>query len=129
MSSQANMRIKTTCTNHLTRLILNLVPLSLAMLMLAGCAAQGVNPYPTGDSSLAGRIKECRTGDTRVAASTSCLQDDAACYQLAGGEWCTGPRGSTCPTGSDELAVGTACPTGARCFQISEGKNCAISFK
>ena len=98
-------------------------------LLVTGCATEGVSPYPTGDSSLAGRIKACRTGDTRVPSSTACLQDDAACYQLADGDWCTGPRGTECPTGSSELAAGAICPAGARCFQISEGKNCAISFK
>lgn len=97
--------------------------------LLAGCATGGPNPNNQGDGSLAGRIKSCRSGDTPVSSSSACLADDAACYQIAGGGWCTGTRGEQCPTGSTELAAGAPCPPGARCFSHSESKTCAISFK
>jgi len=101
----------------------------ILMLALCGCATTELSPYPTGDSSLAGRIKACRSGDTEVASADQCLQDDAACYQMANSKWCTGPRGNECPAGSSELPADSRCPTGTRCFQLSESKTCAIQFK
>ena len=98
-------------------------------LTVCACSTSPNNPNTAGDNSLAGRVKVCRTGDTPINSSDACLQDDAACYQLRNGSWCTGPRGTQCPAGSEELPGGVQCPTGNRCFTISEGKNCAISFK
>ncbi|MBX2824266.1 MAG: hypothetical protein KTR33_06020 [Gammaproteobacteria bacterium] len=103
-----------------------LVP--LLVLLLAGCAAGGNNPNTRGDGSLVGRIQACRGGDTPVASASACLADDAACYQLANGSWCTGPRSDRCPAGSTELPAGSPCPPGARCFAHSESKSCAIRF-
>jgi len=100
----------------------------MLLLGISACATNEVSPYPTGDSSLAGKIRICRAGDTEVDSAASCLQDDAACYQMANGKWCTGPRGNTCPAGSTELPAGSSCPSGMRCFQIGESKNCGISF-
>ena len=34
----------------------------------------------------------CDAGDQSIESSTACLQDDAACYQLVDGTWCTGAR-------------------------------------
>ena len=102
--------------------------IAIVFLLLAGCAAGGSNPNLQGDRSLAGKIKSCRAGDTLVSSSSACLADDAACYQIAGGDWCTGKRGDRCPSGSTELPAGAPCPAGARCFDHSESKTCAISF-
>ncbi len=112
-----------------TRALLKLALAGTVATLLSACATTVNNPNTAGDSSLAGRVKACRTGDTAVATSDACLQDDAACYQLSNGSWCTGPRGSECPAGSSEIAANAPCPEGNRCFVISEGKNCAISFK
>jgi len=98
------------------------------LILCAGCAS-GTDPYRTGDSSLSGKIKSCRAGDTPIAGADLCLQDDAACYQIANGSWCTGERGNQCPTGSSEIAANAPCPRGARCFDVGESKRCAISYK
>lgn len=96
--------------------------------LLVGCATGGLNPNDRGDRSLAGKIQSCRTGDTPVDSSSACLADDAACYQIASGGWCTGVRADKCPSGSSELAKGAPCPPGARCFNHSESKVCVINF-
>lgn len=100
----------------------------LGLALLFGCASDGSDPYQTGSGSTA-RIKACRVGDTAVASASRCLQDDAACYQIANGGWCTGERGNQCPTGSTEISAGASCPRGTRCFDVGESKRCAISFK
>lgn len=95
----------------------------LGMTLLIGACA-GVDTRP-GDAP--DRISQCKTGDQQVASEASCLQDDAACYALANGDWCTGERGGTCPTGSAAVAAGSTCPPGARCFEFSESLTCAIT--
>jgi len=111
-----------------TLLRLTFVVALLMALGLAGCAGGASNPNRQGDGSLAGRVQACRSGDTPVASASACLADDAACYQIANGGWCTGERTASCPTGSSELAAGSPCPPGARCFEQSESKRCAIIY-
>ena len=83
-----------------------------------GSAGGGANP--------ADRILACKAGDTQVGGAQQCLQGDAACYQISGGDWCTGDRTSVCPAGAQALPAGTACPAGARCFRLSESLECFI---
>ena len=98
---------------------------------LGGCAGGG-GLAPDGGAETArnapGRVQQCKAGDTRVASEASCLQDDAACYALDDGAFCTGPRGNVCPVGSAAVPAGAACPPGARCFEIGESLTCTISF-
>ena len=95
---------------------------------VVSCAGSPHRPAGTGTDG-AGRIASCKREDTQVAAEAQCLQDDAACYQIADGAWCTGPRGNTCPAGSSAIAAGTACPPGMRCFDAGESLTCGISFQ
>ena len=99
--------------------------------LIGGCAGGG-GLAPDGGAgtarSNAGRVLQCKAGDTRVATEASCLQDDAACYALDDGGFCTGPRGNTCPAGSTAVPAGAACPPGARCFEIGESLTCTIAF-
>lgn len=92
---------------------------------LAGCAADGPG---AGDGPRAdgGRPTECRAGDRQVAGEDGCLLDDAACYELVSGAYCTGPRGGTCPAGSSALAPDRPCPPGARCIRVGESLECVI---
>jgi len=101
------------------------------LLIQLGCASSG----DAGDASQArsnranpiGKIQICKAGDEMVASSNQCIQDDAACYQISNGQWCTGPRGNVCPAGSTELALGTACPSGSRCIRFSESLTCLVN--
>lgn len=95
--------------------------------LLAGCAGDG-GARP-GGGRVDARVQQCKAGDERVARESDCLQDDAACYALASGDWCTGERGNTCPSGSAALADDASCPPGARCFQISESLTCAVTVR
>ena len=97
---------------------------ALALAVVGGCA-NGTGPGPV-PGAPEGRILQCKAGDTRVASEGDCLQDDAACYALAGGGFCTGERGNTCPAGSRELPAGAPCPPGARCFAVGESLSCTI---
>ena len=100
--------------------------LSLLLLtaVIAGCASSGVGA--PSDTNTRARTTVCKSGDTQVASSTQCLTDDAACYQLSNGGWCTGERGNSCPTGSMPLPSDSLCPAGARCFALSESLDCYI---
>lgn len=75
---------------------------------------------------LGSKVQACRSGDQLVDSPRQCLQDGAACYELANGKFCTGERGNVCPTGSVEIPAGTACPRGTRCIQYGENLSCAI---
>jgi len=97
----------------------------MAVVMLSGCASSAGSS--TGTQRLGGKIQACRAGDQMVNSSRQCLQDGAACYELSNGNWCTGERGNTCPTGSTQLPQGAACPRGARCIAYGENLNCAIT--
>jgi len=106
---------------------MNVVRLIFLMLViiLPGCAS---SPIPGGNGvETQGKVAACKPGDTQVAGDSACLQDDAACYQIVSGDWCTGPRNATCPAGSTEMAVGEPCPSGVRCFQISESLTCGTN--
>lgn len=104
-----------------------LVLTSVFAMMLSGCAG---DTGSGGGNAIGGgtRAQFCKSGDTPIASANQCLQDDAACYQISDNSWCTGERGSSCPTGSNVLAAGTECPRGARCFSVSESVSCVISI-
>ncbi len=115
-----------------------LVSLFFAVSLAVGCTAAGTSDEPAeelmDDGPTNGQPMEeqpvsadqCRAGDQQVASQSACLMDDAACYQLADGNWCTGPRGASCPAGSTAVAAGGECPAGSRCFMFSESLQCAI---
>ena len=95
-----------------------------AVLLALGCASGG--PRPEGPAS---PLARCKAGDVRVASAAACLQDAAACYELASGEWCTGERGASCPAGSEALPAGAACPPDTRCFRVGESLVCAVGYR
>ena len=107
-----------------------LITVIACLLLLSGCASSG-NSSPSasgsGISNGSSRISECKINDTLVQSSSQCLQDDAACYQISNGQWCTGERGNVCPAGSVAVPEGMACPRGKRCFRVSESLECTIS--
>jgi len=96
-----------------------------AAAVLAGCASDGNIAAGTAGGT---RATVCKSGDQPVASASQCLQDDAACYTLADGSFCTGPRGNTCPTGSTPMAAGADCPQGMRCFSVSESLSCSVGY-
>jgi len=101
------------------------IMLTAAAIMLAGCASSAGNPAASrGDA--ASRIQACKSTDRQVANEGQCLMDDAACYQISNGQWCTGPRGNVCPAGSVAMGVGEQCPSGSRCFSVGESLECRI---
>jgi hypothetical protein len=100
-------------------------------IITSGCASQGGSPQSSQNAdkpAVNARIDACKPGDTRVASQSQCLQDDAACYAIKDGSWCTGPRGLTCPSGSTPLKQGVSCPRGSKCFSPAAGLNCAINL-
>jgi len=105
--------------------IKNLIMSSLLALTLIGCANDGGGGAEIGGGT---RAQFCKSGDTPIATANQCLQDDAACYQLTDNSWCTGERGLSCPTGSNALPAGTACPRGARCFDVSDSMRCVVAY-
>jgi hypothetical protein len=60
-----------------------------------------------------------------VADQSRCLQDDAFCYLLADGRYCTGPSAPQCPPNSQPIAKDAACPARTRCFDFSQSLRCA----
>lgn len=97
----------------------------LIAISIASCATSdgGFN------SGAVRNVTVCKSGDTLVSSSTQCLQDSAACYELANGKWCTGERGNTCPAGSVQIPDGGQCPNGTRCIEFGEGLKCAIEIR
>ncbi len=95
------------------------------MLLLIGCSTAGT----TANNTVRGRIEICKAGDQKISSQGQCLQDDAACYQLANGKWCTGERGNQCPAGSTLIIAGTACPSGTRCFKVGESLLCGVNYR
>lgn len=93
--------------------------------LLASCAGGG-GDIREGTDGRASRAQACLAGDRVVSSEAACLTDDAACYALANGDWCTGPREASCPAGSSPLPAGLGCPAGARCFSVSESLECAV---
>jgi len=89
-------------------------------LLLGSCASSDITSSSASVVSGDANATACKINDTRIQDSSQCLQDDAACYQLSNGQWCTGQRGALCPAGSSEVAAGMSCPIGKRCFRISE---------
>jgi len=100
--------------------------LALSWVLVACETTSGVesSDAPAGKSS--GEATACLSGDRNVAAAAQCLQDDAACYPLADGSWCTGLRLSNCPMGSSPLPAELPCPANSRCFNQSESLQCVI---
>ncbi len=96
------------------------------LLALSGWGASTGGTASVDEPRPAAEATACLAGDQAVASSAMCLQDDAACYPLADGSWCTGPRVSTCPMGSNPLPAELPCPEGARCFSQSESLQCVI---
>lgn len=94
---------------------------------LMGCVVTTGGPS-LGEAEGASTIEAtaCLAGDSSIANDSRCLMDDAACYPLADGSWCTGPRVSTCPMGSEPLPAELPCPEGGRCFAQSESLQCVL---
>ena len=101
----------------------------LIMLSVAGCATSDGGYGSTSASGVSSKVAACKSGDTLVNSSTQCLQDSAACYELANGKWCTGERGNTCPAGSAQIPDDEQCPNGTRCIAFGEGLQCAIQVR
>lgn len=100
-----------------------------ASVLLTACASSGSSLSDTGASRAGNgsRVNICKSTDTQVDSSAQCLQDDAACYELSNGKWCTGERGNSCPAGSTPLPVGIPCAPGKRCFRVGESLECTIN--
>ncbi|NND89512.1 MAG: hypothetical protein HKN42_01510 [Granulosicoccus sp.] len=98
---------------------------------MTGCTSVGDTVPGTavasGKAAGSSRISECKSTDTQIDSSSQCLQDDAACYELRNGKWCTGERGNICPAGSVALPAGQPCPPGNRCFRVGESLECTIN--
>jgi hypothetical protein len=60
-----------------------------------------------------------------VADSSRCLQDDAFCYPLGDGRYCTGPQAPECPRNSKPIAKDAPCPARTQCWDYSESLRCA----
>ena len=60
-----------------------------------------------------------------VSGPDRCLQDDAFCYPLADGRYCTGPSAPECPRNSTPIAKDAPCPERTECFELSESLRCA----
>lgn len=103
--------------------------LSLTLILSACASSGGTLNDVTGTQAgrQDSRVSICKSGDTEVDSSQQCLQDDAACYPLSTGKWCTGERGTTCPAGSSPLPAQSACPPGNRCIRISESLECMVN--
>lgn len=115
---------RTRSGRHGRRCVGAVLPLAatLATILLGACAGDGsVRP-----DRPASPLASCKVGDVRVASEAACLRDDAACYALADGAWCTGERGNRCPAGSEPLPSGVPCPPGVRCFTIGESLICRV---
>jgi len=101
----------------------------LVIFLLSACAGGAYAPPPPDASGAGGkRAASCKSGDQAVASASQCLQDDAACYALADGSYCTGIRGTTCPAGSTPMPAGSPCPQGMRCFAVSESLTCSVGY-
>ena len=96
----------------------------IGTVVLLGCATGGGAPRSGSPGGDAVRAEACKAGDEAIADRGACLLDDAACYQLVTGGWCTGPRGNTCPAGSSTVPAGQACPIGEVCFRMGESLTC-----
>jgi len=101
----------------------------LLISVLASCASTGSTDSSGVVQTSAAKVLACKSGDTMVDSSRQCLQDDAACYQISSGKWCTGERGNVCPAGSVEIPSGSACPRGTRCIPFGESLTCGIPYK
>jgi len=101
----------------------------LITLSVTSCATSDAGYGSGATRGALGKVTVCKSGDTLVSSSAQCLQDSAACYELADGKWCTGERGNTCPAGSAQIPAGEQCPNGTRCIEFGESLNCAIQVR
>ncbi len=86
----------------------------LATLMLALALPCALAACPPADS--------CADGEEEVSGPSECLQDDATCYELSAGVWCTGPDAPECPAGYHSVE---GCDLeDSSCYQHSEGLMC-----
>ena len=109
---------------------LSFIAVLLGIVAISGCAGtDSGGSYGVDQRTGGSKIQVCKRGDELIQSSRQCLQDDAACYELSNGQWCTGERGNTCPAGSSEIPVGAACPRGTRCIAFGESLNCAIQIR
>jgi len=67
----------------------------LTTVIVAGCATSDGGYSSASTRGSGSKVVACKSGDTQISASSQCLQDSAACYELANGQWCTGERGNT----------------------------------
>jgi hypothetical protein len=76
------------------------------------------------------RAYDCRFGQV-VSSSTGCLQDDAYCFEMDGGGWCTGSDVTTCPSGysptDDDCAVRHGYESSVHCFQYTSTLRCLLT--
>ncbi|WGL18046.1 hypothetical protein PVT68_07040 [Microbulbifer bruguierae] len=68
--------------------------------------------------------RNCLSDDIQVTTAGNCLMDDAVCYQLDTGAWCTAGRMPQCPAGSEMMEMDAPCPENGRCWIYSEGLRC-----
>lgn len=68
--------------------------------------------------------RDCFAGDAQVPTASACLMDDAVCYQLDTGAWCTAGHVPQCPAGTSPVAMDAPCPEGGNCWIYSEGLRC-----
>ena len=113
---------------RLQHMVLLPVLLITSTMYLIACTSGIGNPgVSRGDAgNTASRVLACKSTDRQIASQDQCLLDDAACYQISSGQWCTGPRGNVCPAGSVALSAGEACPAGSRCIRVGESLECRI---
>lgn len=109
------------------RLISVLVVVAVCLLISSCTSGSGLPSDSSRIGADNGRIAACKATDQIVDSSNQCLQDDAACYQISNGQWCTGERGNICPAGSSALSAGASCPPGKRCFSVGESLECTIN--
>jgi hypothetical protein len=69
---------------------------------------------------------ECQQGHMEIEGPDQCLQDDAVCYEIEDGRWCTGPDGreNLCPDGFDLTDVPCDADSPNECFPVADGLYC-----
>jgi hypothetical protein len=102
----------------------------LVILMFTACSSQNQSAGPASPdareapatATAPAARTQCEPGDQAIASSSGCMVDDATCYQLADGSWCTGDRAPTCPDGFAMLPEGQRCDLGPDCVQPGEAQ-------
>ena len=65
----------------------------------------------------------CPDGEV-VDSSDNCLMDDAFCYELPDGSWCTGPDAPVCADGVIVDSSDNCLMDDAFCYELSDGSWC-----